>query len=260
MTAAVAIAAPRLAALAGVRHGFLTRQGGVSAGAFASLNVGYASGDARANVIENRRRARAAVAPTATALVTARQVHSPRAVVVTEAWADGHGPEADALVSARRGLALGITSADCAPILLADPTAGVVAAAHAGWRGALAGVIGATVAAMTGLGAMPARIAAAIGPCIGFSSYEVGPEFAAPFLAKDAGAARFFAASARAGHLRFDLPGYVRAELAAAGIGTIEDLGLDTLADPARFFSYRRATLAGERRYGLGVSVIALDR
>jgi copper oxidase (laccase) domain-containing protein len=107
---------------------------------------------------------------------------------------------------------------------------------------------------------MPARIAAAIGPCIGFSSYEVGPEFAAPFLAKDAGAARFFAASARAGHRRFDLPGYVRAELAAAGIGTIEDLGLDTLADPARFFSYRRATLAGERRYGLGVSVIALDR
>ncbi|MBM3509568.1 MAG: peptidoglycan editing factor PgeF [Alphaproteobacteria bacterium] len=259
MTAGVAIAAPGLAALAGVRHGFLTRQGGVSAGAFASLNVGYSGGDARANVIENRRRARAAVAPAATALLTARQVHSPRAVVVTEAWAEGHGPEADALVSATPGLALGVTSADCAPILMADAAAGVIAAAHAGWRGALAGVIGATVAAMRELGATPGRMAAAIGPCIGFASYEVGPEFAAPFLAKDAGAARFFAPSARPGHQRFDLPGYVRAELAGVGVGTIEVLGLDTLADTERFFSYRRATLAGERRYGLGVSVIALE-
>ncbi|MSP51221.1 MAG: laccase domain-containing protein [Alphaproteobacteria bacterium] len=252
------ITAPTLAAFAGVRHGFLTRIGGVSNGIYASLNCGFSSGDERANVIENRRRALVAVAPSAAALLTARQIHSPRAAVVNEPWVDGQGPDADALVTRVADLALAVTSADCAPILLADADAGVAAAAHAGWRGALGGIVGSTVEAMVACGARRERIAAAIGPCIAFASYEVGPEFPAPFLAQSGAARQFFAASARPGYFRFNLPGYVDAALRAAGVVMVATTGLDTVADPARFFSRRRSTRAGEHNYGLGLSVIAL--
>jgi len=236
-------------------HGFLGRTGGVSTGLYASLNVGLGSGDDPEAVRENRARALAAVAPGAR-LVTLHQLHSATAVIAGD-WPDAARPHADALVTDRPGLALGILTADCAPILFEDRAARVIGAAHAGWKGALGGVIEATVAAMEGLGARRSRIAAAIGPCIAQASYEVGEGFRARFLADDPANDRFFAAG-RPGHAMFDLEAYCLARLAAAGVAGAEALGADTLADTERFFSYRRATLAGEGDYGRQLSLIAL--
>ncbi len=243
--------------LDGVRHGFLTRAGGVSEGAFASLNCGYGSGDDKARVAENRRRALARAELTGAKLLTLYQIHSPDVTTVDEPW-EGSGPRRDAMVARRPGLALGILTADCAPVLFAEPS-GVIGAAHAGWRGVLAGVLEATVAAMTRLGAQPGRIAAVIGPCIQQPSYEVGPEFPAPFLAQDAANERFFEPAPRAGHFLFDLPGLAAARLAAQGLAAIEVSPADTCAEAARFFSYRRAALGGEPHYGRLLSLIALE-
>ena len=246
----------RAEVLAGLPHGFLGRRGGVSAGEVAGLNVGIGSGDDPAAIIENRRRAAAAVLPGAP-LVTVYQVHSADCVVVAEAWDDAGRPHADALVTDRPGVLLGILTADCAPVLLADRAAGVIGAAHAGWKGALGGVVGNTVAAMTALGADPARIAAAIGPCISQSSYEVDDAFRASFIEEAPCNDRFFAPG-KPGHAHFDLEGYVAARLAQAGITRIEPLGLDTYAAPERFFSFRRATHRGEAAYGREIALIGL--
>ncbi len=247
-----------LAAVPGVRHAFLGRRGGVSEGLYGSLNCGFGSADARERVAENRRRALALAGLAGAPLMTVHQTHSDRVVVVEEPWPTEAAPRADAIVTRRPGLALGILTADCAPVLLADPEAGVIGAAHAGWRGALDGILEATVAAMRGLGARPAATVAAVGPCIAQASYEVGPEFPAPFLARGGDAQRFFRAAARPGHFLFDLAGYVAARLGALGIGRVEAAPCDTCAEADRFFSYRRATRAGERDYGRQVSLIAL--
>lgn len=252
----------RAAALAGVAHGFLGRHGGVSTGACAGLNVGPGSiapdGDTAEAVAENRARAIAAVRPW-TRLVTVYQVHSSTCLVAGD-WDDAHRPQADALVTDQPGLLLGVLTADCAPVLLADREAndgqGVVGAAHAGWKGALGGVIGETVAAMEALGAERGRIAAAIGPCIAQASYEVDELFRARFLAAAGDNARFFGAG-RPGHWQFDLEGYVAHRLEEAGVGRVERLGLDTYAAPERFFSFRRATHAGEASYGRQIALIA---
>jgi YfiH family protein len=243
----------RVNALAGLSHGFLGRRGGVSTGEVASLNVGLGSGDDPAAVAENRRRAGEAVLPGAT-VVGVHQYHSADCVTVTEPWDDGHRPHADALVTARRGELLGIVTADCAPILLADFDAGVIGAAHAGWRGAHGGIVEAAVAAMAALGARRESIVAAIGPCIGQASYEVGEDFREQFAAADDG----FFTPGRAGHLQFDLEAYVAARLTEAGIETVELLGLDTYPSADRFYSYRRSTHAGAPAYGRQFSLIAL--
>ena len=242
--------------LIGAPHGFLGRRGGVSDGVCAGLNVGLGSGDDRAAIAENRRRAVAAVAP-GRRLVTLHQVHSPTTLVATEPWPDDARPHADAVVTDRPGLALGILTADCAPVLLADADAGVVGAAHAGWKGALGGVVDAVVAAMESLGADRARIAAAIGPAIARKSYEVDEGFARRFADAEPENERFFTPG-RDGHHQFDLEGYVAARLAATGVTRVEALGLDTDSDPDRFFSYRRATHRGEPDYGRQISLIAL--
>lgn len=246
----------RAAALDGVPHGFLGRSGGVSTGVVAGLNVGLGAGDDPLAVAENRRRAAAAVAPGAR-LVTVYQVHSPDCVTVAEPWPEDARPEADALVTDRPGLVLGIVTADCAPVLLADRTAGVVGAAHAGWKGALGGVTDATIAAMEALGARRASIAAAIGPCIAQASYEVDLAFRDRFVADDPANARHFLPG-RQGHSQFDLEGYVAARLAAAGLVTVERLGADTYARPDRFYSFRRATHRGEPAYGRQISLISV--
>jgi hypothetical protein len=241
-----------------LRHGFFTREGGVSTGVFASLNCGLASGDALAAIHENRRRAMAELGLAAEALATVYQVHSAEVVQVEAPWPQDSRPRADAMLTTRKGVALGILTADCTPVLFADERAGIVAAAHAGWRGAVSGVLEATVAAMLREGASLTRLIAAIGPCIGFNSYEVGPEFPAPFLAQDPGNTRFFRAAPRPRHHLFDLPGYVRSRLAAAGVKHIDGTGGDTARDGERFFSYRRTCLAGEKQYGLQLSAICL--
>jgi YfiH family protein len=243
-------------ALAGVPHGFLGRAGGVSTGLFAGLNVGLGSSDDAAAVAENRRRAVDAVLPGAV-LVTLHQVHSADAVAVTAPLPDADRPRADALVTDRPGLLLGILTADCVPVLFADVKAGVVGAAHAGWKGAISGVTDATIAAMEGLGARRERIAAAIGPCIARASYEVDDAFATRFEAADPENERFFAPG-RAGHHQFDIEAYVTARVAAAGVRRVEALGLDTYANEARYFSFRRATHRGEPDYGRQVSVIGV--
>ena len=241
----------RSPALDGVPHAFLGRTGGVSTGIYASLNVGQGSADEPTLVRENRRRALAAL-PCADALVTLHQVHSARAIAVSAPIA-GERPRADALVTRTRGLALGILTADCAPVLLADARGGVVGAAHAGWKGALGGVIEAVVACMEELGAERDRIAAAIGPCIARASYEVDGAFRERF-ADD----RWFPPG-RPGHAMFDLEGFVAERLRAAGVGTVDALGIDTYADDIRWFSYRRATHRTEPDYGRQLSMIALS-
>jgi YfiH family protein len=250
------VEAIRAAALGDVPHGFLGRRGGVSIGVHAGLNVGLGSDDDRAAIAENRRRALEAVLPGA-ALATLHQVHSATAVTATTAWPDDSRPKADAVVTDRPGLLVGILTADCTPVLLADVDAGVVGAAHAGWKGALGGVTDATIEAMIALGADRSRITAAIGPCIARASYEVTADFALAFETADPANERFFSAG-RPGHLQFDLEAYVAARLAGAGIGRIEALGLDTYADPDRFFSYRRACHRGEPDYGREISLIGL--
>ena len=244
----------RAAALDGVAHGFLGRRGGVSGGVHGGLNVGLGSDDDPAAVAENRRRATEEVLP-GEALVTCYQVHSAECVTVTAPLAER--PRGDALVTDRPGLALGILTADCAPVLLADAEAGVVGAAHAGWKGALGGITDATIAAMEALGARRERIVAAIGPCIARASYEVDDAFRLRFESGDPANERFFA-DARAGHAQFDLEAYVTHRLAQAGVRRIEALGLDTYADEERFFSYRRATHRGEPDYGRQIAIIGL--
>ncbi len=247
----------RAAALGDVAHGFCGRRGGVSTGLVAGLNVGLGSigpeGDSAAAVAENRARAAAAVLP-ASRLVTAYQVHSAACVTVAEPWPDEARPHADALVTDRPGLLLGILTADCAPVLLADRAAGVIGAAHAGWKGALAGVTDQTIAAMCALGASVSRITAAIGPCIARASYEVDDGFRARFRRQDG----VFFGTGRPGHWQFDLEAYVAQRLQLAGIAVIERLGLDTYAAPERFYSFRRATHRGEPAHGRQIALIGL--
>lgn len=245
----------RASVLQGVPHGFLGRRGGVSRGVCAGLNVGLGSDDDPDAVAENRRRAIEAVAPGA-ALVTLYQVHSATAVPVVAPYPDDARPHGDALVTDRPGLALGILTADCTPVLFADVEAGAVGAAHAGWKGALGGVIEATAAAMEGMGARRERIAAAVGPTIARKSYEVDDAFLKRFAEADPEHERFFAGG-REGHYQFDLEGFVVSRLAAAGIRRIEALGLDTYSDSDLFYSYRRATHRGEPGYGRQIAIIA---
>jgi YfiH family protein len=245
----------RAAALENSPHGFLGRSGGVSDGVVAGLNVGWGSGDDPAAITENRRRAVEGVLPGAR-LVTVHQVHS-ATVVEAGNWAEDSRPHADALITDRPGVLLGILTADCAPILLADREAGVAGAAHAGWRGAQAGVGEATVAAMVRLGARRERIAAAIGPCIAKASYEVDQAFLDRFIASDPENERFFGEGST-GKPHFDLETFAASRLAQAGIRTIEALGLDTYAAADRFYSYRRATHRGDPTYGRQLSLIAL--
>jgi hypothetical protein len=252
------LASPLLAAIAGVRHGFFTRQGGVSTGVFSSLNVGVGSGDDPAAVAENRRRAAAALGVGPERLTTCYQVHSARVVIADRPFG-AQRPQADAIASRTSHLVCGVLAADCAPILLADPQGRVVAAVHAGWRGALAGVAEAGVAAMVEQGAARERIVAAVGPCIGPESYEVGLEFLAAFEAEDTAFAAFFKSGASAEKRLFDLPGFVLSRLEAAGVGASEWVGADTCANEARFFSNRRAFLRGEADYGRLLSAIMLE-
>ncbi len=236
-----------------VRHGFFTRRGGVSTGPFASLNCSLSSQDDPNSVHANR----AAVAQTlgATHLLGLTQIHGTEVATVTTPWPPGAGPRADALVTATPGLALGVVTADCTPVLLADPHAGVIGAVHAGWRGALAGVLEATIVAMQSLGAVPSRIRAAIGPCIRQPSYEVRADLRDAILAHDPASARHFA-DGRPGHWQFDLAAYCATRLSSAA--QIADIDADTAADPDRFFSHRRRTLAGGGPIGHQISAIVL--
>ena len=248
-----ALAADRVA-----RHAFFTRRGGISEGLFASLNCGLGSGDDRAKVAQNRARAAADIGVAADRLVTCYQVHGTEVIAVARPWVPEEAPRADAMVTTTPGIALGVLAADCAPVLFVDPEARVAGAAHGGWKGALAGVMEATVAAMARLGAHPERIRAGIGPCIAQPSYEVGMEFRDRFLADAPENTRFFVAAAREGRCRFDLPGFIAARLARLGLAAVEQTGQDTAADEGRFFSYRRACLKGERDYGRALAAIAL--
>lgn len=244
----------QLTGLPSIRHGFFTREGGVSKGLYASLNCGFGSGDARADVAENR--ARVASALGAAELMTVHQIHSPHVVTLTGMPPPDHPPEADAMVTNVPGLAIGVLTADCAPVLLADAEAGVVGAAHAGWKGALLGVVGATVAAMVELGASLPRIRAAIGPALMLESFEVGPEFVERFKEEDPDHARYFHERAAWAKPHFDLPDFVAGRLAAAGVSEIDSMAVDTYADPLRFYSYRRCCHRHEPDYGRQIAAI----
>ena len=245
-------------ALTGIRHGFFTRAGGVSSGLYASLNGGLGSRDDAGKVLENRARMAAALGVEPRRLLTAYQTHSPNVVVAEAPWTTENRPQADAIVTRMRALAIGVTTADCGPVLFAEPRAGVIGAAHAGWRGALTGVIEATIAAMERLGAAQRQIRAAIGPMIRQGNYEVGPDLVERFRADDPASSRFFGPARRDGHAMFDLAGYIAARLKRAGITEVEDVGLCTYADPEQFFSYRRTTHRAEADYGRHVNAIAL--
>jgi hypothetical protein len=252
------IEAPVLTGTKNVRHGFFTREGGVSGGLYLSLNCGFGSDDEAANVTENRRRVCGTLGVPAEALITPYQVHGTNVVTVERAWPHGDAPQADGLATNVPGIALGILTADCAPVLLADREAGVIGACHAGWRGALDGIIDATLTAMDRLGARRPTIAAAIGPCIARKSYQVGPEFRDRFLAADDGNDRFFTGDDD-GRYRFDLPGFVLDCLTRAGIADACWVGLDTCAEERRLFSYRRSTQNGEPDFGRGLSAIVIE-
>lgn len=241
-----------------VRHAFFTRQGGVSTGVFASLNCGWRSGDEIERVERNRAIAIGSLGLAADRLVTCRQIHSGTVVLVEKPWGAGEAPAADAMATNRPGIVLGVLAADCAPLLLCDPIARVIGAAHAGWRGAARGVAEAAVAAMEQFGAVRSRIRVGIGPCIGPDSYEVGPEFPQPILSDDALADKYFRPAARAGYFMFDLAGYVAHRLARSGVTLVEWAAHDTVAEPDLFFSYRRARLCGEAGFGLGLSAIVI--
>jgi polyphenol oxidase len=242
--------------LSGIPHAFLGRKGGVSSGIYAGLNIALGSKDDRDAVLENRRRAVEAVMPGAT-LARVYQVHSPDVIAVTQAPDQDNPPKADAMVTRTKGILLGISTADCVPVLFADRETGVVGAAHSGWKGAIGGVNEATLDAMEALGANRSRIACAIGPCIAQKSYEVDDAFFQRFAEADPANERFFDAG-KAGHHQFDIEGYVAARLAAAGVRQIECLGLDTYSQPDRFFSYRRTCHAGEPDYGTQISLIGV--
>jgi polyphenol oxidase len=241
-----------------IRHAFFTREGGVSEGLYASLNCGFGSADDKDRVGRNREIAAARLGLSADRLVSCHQVHGTAAITVERPWRRQENPRADGMVTSVPGIALGVLAADCAPVLFADPAARVIGAAHGGWRGALSGVMEATVAAMTALGARADRICAGIGPCIAQPSYEVGPEFQARFAAEDPGSGGFFQAAPKTGHFLFDLPGYIGHRLARLGLAAIEPAPYDTAAEADLFFSYRRACRRGEPDYGRGLAAIAL--
>jgi hypothetical protein len=241
-----------------IRHGFFTREGGASKGIYASMNCGLGSGDDRATVQKNRARVAQTLGVEPDNLVTVHQIHSPDVIAVTAPWTWENAPQADAMVTATPGIVLGVLAADCAPVLFADKNARIIGAAHAGWKGALTGVMEATIEAMERLGATRGHIEAAIGPCISRESYEVGPEFRTRFLEAAAANARWFTASEKPGHFMFDLPGYAEARLAAAEIGAVAVIGQCTYRDRKRFFSYRRATHRNEPDYGRQISAIVL--
>jgi YfiH family protein len=247
-----------LGELDGIRHGFMTRHGGVSDGIYASLNCGIGSNDHPDKVRENRARALKQAGLPENSLFTAYQIHSPDVLVVEGPWPGDDRPRVDAMVTKQKGITLGVLSADCVPVLFADPDAGIVGAAHAGWRGAVTGVLQATVKAMVDLGAKAERIHAAIGPCIGAASYEVGAEFPAPFLAQDPENAKFFRKGARDGHQMFDIEGYVTARLKQLKLAEVEAAHRDTCGERETFFSYRRSVLRKEPDYGRHISVIGL--
>jgi polyphenol oxidase len=258
MSALDPVASPLLAGLPGIRHAFFTRNGGVSQGLYDSLNVGRGSADEGGDVEENRARCAAWFGATGDELNTCFQIHSDIAITADGSWGAVR-PEGDAVVTRNPGLVCGALSADCAPVLLADAQAGVVAAAHAGWKGALGGVVGSTVRAMVDLGADPTRIVAAVGPCIGPASYEVGLEFLATFTAKDAAFENFFTPAANDDKRMFDLPAFVLSQLQAAGVAQCEWTGQDTCAEESTFFSNRRAVRRGEGDYGRLLSAIMLE-
>ncbi len=250
--------APSLQNLPRIRHAFFTREGGVSQGLYASLNGGVGSSDAPDHVAENRARMATAMGVTPDRLLSLYQIHSPEVVVAERPWPGDQRPRADAVVTRTPKLAIAVSTADCGPLLFADAEAGVIGAAHAGWRGAFTGVIEATLEAMEKLGADRTRIAAALGPTIRQPNYEVGPEFVARFVDADPANARFFTDSQRAAASMFDLPGFVAARMQAAGVANFEDLGLCTYAEPDRFYSFRRSTHRSEPDYGRHINAIAL--
>lgn len=246
-----------LARCDGIRHGFFTRQGGVSSGIYGSLNCGPGSGDSADNIRQNRALVAENLGVPPHHLLTLYQIHGPSAVVVDQPWKQTP-PEADALVTGTPGLAVGVLTADCAPILFCDPHARVVAAAHAGWRGALSGIIDATISAMEGLGAKRARMVAAIGPAISQKAYEVATDYVERFVAEEPESAAFFVTDESSGEPHFDLPAYVFERLSGAGVGAVADLGLCTYCDETRLFSYRRSQHHGESDYGRQISAIVL--
>jgi len=257
MTALPFLTAANLAGPA-VRHAFFTRAGGVSDGVYATLNGGVGSSDDPARVAENRARMAGALGVDAARLLVPYQIHSAEALIVSQPWPASERPRCDGLVTATRGLALGVTGADCGMLLFADARAGVIGACHSGWKGALGGMIEATVGAMESLGATRANLHIALGPAIGAASYEVGGEFVARFIGEDPGYARFFSPSTRAGHSMFDLPGFIGARANALDVASFENLGIDTYATEDRCFSYRRSVHRAEPDYGRLVSAIAL--
>lgn len=252
------LTAPSLSSLRDIRHAFFTREGGVSQGVYASLNGGVGSSDDAAHVAENRRRMARALNVDGDQLATVHQIHSPDVVVAERVWNVETRPRADAIVTRTAGLAIGVTTADCGPVLFAEPKAQVIGAAHAGWRGALTGVLDATIAAMEQLGADRDRIHVALGPMIRQRNYEVGPEFVQAFCEQDPANSRFFQDAERDGHALFDLAGYIAARLRRAGILQIDDIGLCTYAEPDRFYSYRRSVHRGEPDYGRHINAIVL--
>jgi YfiH family protein len=252
------LASSLLSATPGLRHAFFTREGGVSGGLYASLNGGLGSNDDPARIAENRRRMAEQMGVAADRLISAHQIHSPDVVVASHPWQDGVRPRADAIVTRQVNLAIAVTTADCGPILLADAKARVIGAAHAGWKGALTGILESTIAAMERLGAERSGIVAAIGPLIRQQSYEVGGEFVGRFLDADAENAMFFVPSQREGHAMFDLAGFIRMRLENAGVLMIDDLGIDTYSDE-RCFSYRRSVHRKEPDYGRHLHAIALE-
>jgi polyphenol oxidase len=253
------LSSPLLSAIPGLRHAFFTRDGGVSDGFYASLNGGLGSNDDPAKIRENRRRMAEAVGVAPEQFINVHQIHSPDAIVATGRWESSTRPKADAIVTRVDGLAIGVTTADCGPILFVDPNARVIGAAHAGWKGALTGIVESTIDAMEKLGAERGGIVAAIGPLIRQASYEVGGEFIERFLEADADSAMFFIPANREGHAMFDLAGFIRARLENAGVLMIDDLGVDTYSDE-RCFSYRRSVHGREPDYGRHVHAIVLSR
>lgn len=255
----IMITAKNISEETGVRHAFFTRQGGVSSGIYASLNCGPGSSDKRDNVIDNRARAMAGLDQEPEALVTAYQYHSAEVVLVDAPWELGDAPKADGMVTTQRGIALGILTADCAPVLFSDAGAGVIGAAHAGWKGALGGVVDATVSMMIDVGARASSIVACVGPCIGPASYEVGADFRTSFMEAGSGNSRFFEPGVAPDKFQFDLPAYVSHRLHECGVGSVDVLGLDTYADENKFFSYRLTTHRKQPDYGRQLSAIVLE-
>ncbi len=253
------VTCPMLSQEPGIRHGFFTRQGGVSAGLYNSLNCGFGSGDDVEIVTENRARVARSLGQEADNLCTAYQIHSPRCIILDHPWAWRDAQEADALVTNKPGIVLGILTADCVPVLFADSTRRIIGAAHAGWKGAIGGVLEATLDAMISLGAHKREICASIGPAIGQSSYEVGAEFIERFISESPDNNRFFIRSPRAGHFMFDIKAYVQNRLANVGVSQVNLLDHDTCAQEDLFFSYRRATLRAEPVYGRQISAITLE-